>query len=505
MYESHYQLERRPFGAAPAPDCYFPAAAIEQARQNLIRCAERAEGAGLVIGSVGVGKTLLCQVVGRHFRERRFHVALLAGARLCTRRELLQNILFELNLPYRGMEEGELRLSLIDHLEPHSSGAAGLLLMVDEAHSLPLRLLEEIRLISNLARDGQSRVRLILAGSSALEERFANPKLESFQQRIVVRCYLPPFNREDTADYVRTQVLRVGGTPDRVFTQDGLQALYNATDGIPRLVNQICDHALLLGSLHGWESINARGIEEAWSDLQQLPAPWNEKPHAKAAPQSQVVEFGSLDGEETSADQPASEFNLSFDTLHSAERRLDHLDQSVAALERLDGGLDVVQPEEDDADLAMTVEFSPRDAASTEVELVFHASADPFGFEFDQEEIVIDRYASLESEAWKGRPRVSSQEGREIAASLSALGGAKSPAASQQNPQPLAADPPVSEVVKIALTEDHGEPLELFPVAPSPPLQVHSPPAFDTAAFDTATFDTASFDTGAVEIAAFDR
>ena len=319
-----------------------------------------------------------------------------------------------------------------------------------------------------------------------------------------MRCYLPPFNREDTADYVRTQVLRVGGTPDRVFTQDGLQALYNATDGIPRLVNQICDHALLLGSLHGWESINARGIEEAWSDLQQLPAPWNEKPHAKAAPQSQVVEFGSLDGEETSADQPASEFNLSFDTLHSAERRLDHLDQSVAALERLDGGLDVVQPEEDDADLAMTVEFSPRDAASTEVELVFHASADPFGFEFDQEEIVIDRYASLESEAWKGRPRVSSQEGREIAASLSALGGAKSPAASQQNPQPLAADPPVSEVVKIALTEDHGEPLELFPVAPSPPLQVHSPPAFDTAAFDTATFDTASFDTGAVEIAAFD-
>ena len=82
-----------------------------------------------------------------------------------------------MHLPYRGMGEGDLRLSLIDHLSPERGGHPGLLLLVDEAHSLPWRLLEELRMITNLVRDGQSRVRLILSGSSQLEVRFAGPKL----------------------------------------------------------------------------------------------------------------------------------------------------------------------------------------------------------------------------------------------------------------------------------------------------------------------------------------
>src|SRR5437762_6521831 len=166
MYESYFQLQRRPFVAAPLAQNYVPSAAIEQARQTLVRCVERAEGPALIVGPAGSGKSLLCQLLALHFREQHFQVAMLASARLSTRRALLQNILFELHLPYRGMEEGELRLSLIDHLEPRGSGLAGLLLVVDEAHTLPLRLLEEIRLISNFIRDSQPRVRLVLAGSA---------------------------------------------------------------------------------------------------------------------------------------------------------------------------------------------------------------------------------------------------------------------------------------------------------------------------------------------------
>ena len=174
MYESHFQFQTRPFIAAPQVENYVPVPPMEQARQTLIRCVERAEGPGLVVGPAGSGKSLLCQLLAEHFRREQFQVALLSSARLSTRRALLQNILFELHLPYRGMEEGELRLSLIDHLEPRGSGMAGLLLLVDEAHTLPLRLLEEIRLVSNFIRDGQPRVRLILAGSAQLEERLAS-------------------------------------------------------------------------------------------------------------------------------------------------------------------------------------------------------------------------------------------------------------------------------------------------------------------------------------------
>ena len=117
MYEAFFQLSERPFAAAPIASRYFPAAAIENARKTLTRCIERAEGASLVVGPSGTGKSLLCQVMAEQFRDT-FAVATLASGQLSTRRGLLQAILFELGLPYRGMEEGELRLSLIDHLAP---------------------------------------------------------------------------------------------------------------------------------------------------------------------------------------------------------------------------------------------------------------------------------------------------------------------------------------------------------------------------------------------------
>src|SRR6266850_7187127 len=197
MYESHFLLSHRPFAPAPSADAYIPTGSLEQARQTLIRCLDRAEGPGLVVGPAGTGKSLLCQILTKHFRGK-LQVAHLAGARLGTRRALLQNILFELKLPYRDMDEGELRLSLVDHLEPRSGGTDGLLLVVDEAHMLPLRLLEEIRLLTNIARDGQTRVRLVLAGTLSLEERLASPKLEAFHQRIAARCYLQPLARDET-------------------------------------------------------------------------------------------------------------------------------------------------------------------------------------------------------------------------------------------------------------------------------------------------------------------
>src|SRR5205085_9428246 len=100
---------------------------------------------------------------------------------------------------------------LIDHLSPRDATSAavatkGLLLIVDEAHSIPLRLLEELRLITNLVRGGVTRVRLILSGGPQLEERFASPKLESFNQRVAVRCYLESLDRQQTIDIIRHQL-----------------------------------------------------------------------------------------------------------------------------------------------------------------------------------------------------------------------------------------------------------------------------------------------------------
>jgi hypothetical protein len=278
-----------------------------------------------------------------------------------------------------------------------------MLLIVDEAHNLGLRLLEEVRMITNLVRDGQPRVRLVLAGGPKLEERFTSPKLESFNQRITARCYLHGFSGDETAGYVRSRIAAVGAQLDSVFTSDALGAVHQATDGIPRLVNQVCDHALVMAFAGGKHLIDAAGIEEAWADLQQLPGPWQTGP--VASQDSAVVEFGALDD-----DAPT------FDTTESAAT----VDQDFTAAP-------------DEAPLVVTGAFDsfqpPAAAADSELDSVAETEApayqaaaeptrDPFQETFEEEVVVVDRTTVRESIIFAGRPRVQSAEGQALAAAL---------------------------------------------------------------------------------------
>ncbi len=419
MYESHFLLSQRPFTPAPRVEAYIPTGSLEHARQTLVRCIERAEGPGLVIGPAGTGKSLLCHVLANHFHGR-LQVAHLAGARLCTRRALLQNILFELKLPFRDMDEGELRLSLIDHLEPRSGGPDGLLLLVDEAHSLPLRLLEEIRLLTNVVRDGQSRVRLVLSGNMALEERLTNPKLESFHQRVAARCYLQPLGRDETIYYVQEQIRRCGGSADSLFVGDAQATIHTATDGIPRLINQVCDHALMLAALGRKRQIDESGVDEAWADLQQLPLPVHESPlrtRRATAENTGIVEFGQLNDVPTIvAGSIGPELgNLTVANLDSISRTIDILHYEALGHEAL--GHEALGEEEASGDGLEA--FSPV-ADGTEVELFFHGAHDPFGGQWEEEEVVLDRYASLHDTAVRSQ-RVTSDEGRAMGAAISAM------------------------------------------------------------------------------------
>jgi type II secretory pathway predicted ATPase ExeA len=406
MYESFFGFRERPFAAAPIAARYYPGAAIDAARQAVARCVERAEGTAIVVGPAGTGKTLLCQVLAEQFRGR-LEIAQLTSGRLSNRRGLLQAILFELGLPYRAMDEGDLRLSLIDHLAPRSSSATstesdGMLLIVDEAHTLPLRLMEELRLITNLARGGQPRVRLVLVGGPQLEERFASPKLESFNQRIAVRGYLESLDRAQTIEYVQHQIEQVSGQPNAVLTSDALDAIYRATDGIPRLINQVCDHALLLAYAGGVRQLPAAAIDEAWADLQQLPTPWSSSDGAAAVAGSvNIIEFGSL--EDDSPDLPAA---VPFPI--SARRTVAEGQGEEAEFE---SGIEFAAADDD---------FQPAGSIRPEVELTFQSLSTPF-HTFDEEEVVLDRYTSIERDTLANRPLVRGPESRELGAMLAPL------------------------------------------------------------------------------------
>lgn len=361
----------------------------------------------MLVGPAGSGKTLICHLLAEQFRQQ-FSVALLSNGHLTTRRELLQAILFELGLPYRRLEEGELRLSLIDHLSNDQKGNQGLLLLLDEAHTFPIKLLEEVRLITNLVRHGQPRVRLVLVGSPVLEERFANPRLEAFSQRIASRSYLEPFDRDQTRQYVISQLASVGGDAERIFTSDALDAVYRASDGIARLINQVCDHALMLALAGGRRQLTAAGIEEAWADLQQLPTPWNDagRGERREQPADNIIEFGGLDDEfDESADElvepPANQKPARPTVL------LHQIEEHISVLEDEFRPVATIGPQRSNS--ADRPTQPPRQAGQ---------SSDPFAEEFDEEEVLVDRYASFDMGILDRRAQVRSQEGSMLGALL---------------------------------------------------------------------------------------
>jgi type II secretory pathway predicted ATPase ExeA len=318
-------------------------------------------------------------MLAEQFR-RTFEVVMLPNGRLSSRRALFQAILYELGRPYRGMDEGETRLAVVDYLLSDESGSRGMVLLIDEAHTLPLRLLEEIRLLTNLARGGQPLVRAVLAGGPVLEERFASPKLDSLSQRLIARCYLESLNKTETESYIHAQIDTAGGLGEQLFPSETCQNVFQATGGVPRLINQVCDHALLLGYVAGKEQISSADIEEAWGDLQQLPTPWSSESKSDPAG-SGVIEFGALDDQtETTPSISATSSGLRISPIE------DEFETDDAEPGRQICRIEKLLAEADD-------DFQPIGSIGPEVELSFEGSIHPFQEEFEREEIVADRYA----------------------------------------------------------------------------------------------------------------
>jgi type II secretory pathway predicted ATPase ExeA len=414
MYEPYFGLSQRPFSAAPRTDRFFPAAAIEAARATLERVLARGEGVGVAIGGVGTGKTLLALRLAE-VQKPKARVALLASTRLTRRRALLQAVLHALARPYRGMDETELRLALGDALTAGGAEARPVALIVDDAHALRASVLDEIRTLLDHVASGEPLVRAVLIGAPLLEEHLASPKVEALAQRIAARTYLQAFTSAETAEYVRLQIQSCGGAVERLFASDAIEALYKATDGLPRIVNQLADHALLLAMAAARRVVDAAVVEEAWADLQQLPMPWNA--HAVTGTvRHNVVEFGEL--VETDAEPVAS---IPFRSTPNAAAAGSSAAASGASLEgdvfEWNGVANESLPDDDSDD-----EFCPAGSFTTEVEVAFDYRENPFGESFAAEEVVDDRTAAIESEWAKNRPAAMPQVIADAAA-LVALGG----------------------------------------------------------------------------------
>jgi len=265
MYLTHFGLTHYPFERSLQPDELFASAAAREAQARLQHLVEL-RGIGLLTGEVGSGKTTVCRQLAAALHpglQRLFYVPLSTGNVM----DMYKAIAWQLGLPvernrasaYRAIHSEVCRLAVESRIHP--------VLVVDEAQHLRNDVLEDLRLLTNYAMDSEPRLCLLLVGLTELRRRLSMAVHESLAQRIVVRCHLGGLAREEMADYVSHR-LRLAGTALPLFEPAALEALYQATHGLPRKVNRLAHYALSAAALGKLRQITAEHVQCAAEEVQ---------------------------------------------------------------------------------------------------------------------------------------------------------------------------------------------------------------------------------------------
>lgn len=274
MYEAFFGLRSRPFSPLPRVDTFVPVAPLREPLNSLIRCIEQDQGIGVLTSPAGSGKTLLCRKLTQHFREIR-RTVLLTTARFPTRRALLQAILFELKHPYVGLSEQESRLRVLDLLQSSPHPMNRMLLIVDEAHLLSAKGIEELRTLTDYEIEGKPGISLILSGQLELEELLTEPCMSALNQRVGCHVCIEPLTFEESGQYIRDRLRSAGSDGLTVFTPEAIHLVCTASEGNPRRINQLCDHSLLIAFAEERRPVDEPIVRAALLDLRELPLHWN--------------------------------------------------------------------------------------------------------------------------------------------------------------------------------------------------------------------------------------
>ena len=253
MYESYYGFAEKPFSLTPDPKFLYRSESHANAFELLQYSIERREGFVVITGDIGTGKTTLCRALLDQTDPRTFTALLLNP--FLSEEDLLKAILQDLGVFSRGEErigrqptKQELVNTLYDFLLSLVPLRARAVLIVDEAQNLPLPILEQIRILSNLETDKEKLLQIILVGQLNLMPLLRSPELRQLDQRVSIRYQLKPLTDEETSAYISHRLAIAQATRGVVFSPAALQLVYRYSGGIPRLINMLCDRALLGGA-----------------------------------------------------------------------------------------------------------------------------------------------------------------------------------------------------------------------------------------------------------------
>ena len=267
MYKTFYKLRLNPFEITPDPSFLFPTTRHNEALAALYYGVRTHKGFIVLTGEVGTGKTLLVRSVLQLLQKSNVAFACVFNPSLSPL-EFIRYIAGDFGLPVAGKAKDELILSLNAFLMQRHQKKLTTLLVVDEAHHLPAELLEEVRLLTNLETAQRKLLQIVLAGQPELDEKLDSFELRQLKQRITLRCQLEPLSLEETAGYIHRR-LHIAGLSNEVtlFSLAAVAAVFEHSQGIPRLINTVCENSLLTGYARRALTITPEIVEEVAKDL----------------------------------------------------------------------------------------------------------------------------------------------------------------------------------------------------------------------------------------------
>jgi general secretion pathway protein A len=267
MYKTFYNLQRAPFEITPDPSFLFPTTRHNEALASLYYGVTAHRGFVVLTGEVGTGKTLILRSLLGLLQRRDVAFALIFNPTLSPV-EFMRYIALDFGLQVAGKAKDELIHVLNAFLLQRHQKGLTTILVVDEAHHLSSEVLEEIRLLTNLETSQQKLLQIILAGQPELDQKLDSHELRQLKQRVALRCHLDPLNTIETREYMRRRLQIAGATGAiQIFSGPAIEAVYSHSRGIPRLINTICENALLAGYAKHAATITSEIIDGVAQEL----------------------------------------------------------------------------------------------------------------------------------------------------------------------------------------------------------------------------------------------
>ena len=266
MYLEFLGLRDKPFSITADPSFLYLSRKHREALSHMVYGIRERKGFVEITGEVGTGKTTLCKTLLRQL-DATIKSALILQPQQRSELQLLQSVVQDFGLnPMRSNRLG-LFNQLNQFLLDETTKGHNVVLIIDEAQNLSLRLLEQIRMLSNLETDKEKLIQIILVGQPQLREKLAQPALEQLRQRIGVRYHITPLDTDEVRTYIDHR-LRVAGSDGTLqWTDDGVAEVYRDSHGIPRLINLICDRSLLACYVFGVKRVDRDIVRHSYQEL----------------------------------------------------------------------------------------------------------------------------------------------------------------------------------------------------------------------------------------------